>query len=411
MRIDFVTFLAEAAKVEETEGKQLKHLTHTEDMHLHGGHDGIEIADQHLRGMHDMLLGKKSTLHASTKYDGAPSVVFGRHPETGQFFVASKSAFNKTPKINYTEEDIDKNHGHAPGLAEKLKHALKYLPGIMPKNSHPDDVYQGDLMHSKGDATTKKGMTSITPNTLTYSAPSDSAEGKNMKKPFGIVVHTHYKGGRGNLQSMVAGPLDDRRRATFQDHPEVNNINPKMDINPGNYTPEEQRAFMKHMDKAKSTYSSMKPESMDALEGHGQHIEAHINDMIRTGGTPSVEGYINHLQRKTQKEVDNVKTDAAKQKKLAAHAQVMQHIMNNKDHFQKAMDLHGHLQAAKNVLVNVMAKNSPYQHSVMGEPTGPEGTVVVDKQGNASKMNNRHEFNRLNFLKGAFQKQKIEANA
>ena len=58
-----------------------------------------------------------------------------------------------------------------------------------------------------------------------------------------------------------------------------------------------------------------------------------------------------------------------------------------------------------------MARNSPYEHSVAGESTGPEGTVVVDKAGNATKMNNRQEFNRLNFLKGAFQKQKIEANA
>ena len=59
---------------------------------------------------------------------------------------------------------------------------------------------------------------------------------------------------------------------------------------------------------------------------------------------------------------------------------------------------------------NVLAKNVPYEHSVAGEHTGPEGTVVVDKKGNASKFNNRREFNRLNFLKGAFQKQQV-ANA
>jgi len=97
MRIDFRTFLTEQPAAPE--GKPLKHLRHIEDYVIHGGHDGVAVADQHLRGMHDMLLGKGSTgLHASTKYDGAPSFVFGTHPETGQFFVASKSTFNKTPK-------------------------------------------------------------------------------------------------------------------------------------------------------------------------------------------------------------------------------------------------------------------------------------------------------------------------
>jgi hypothetical protein len=406
LKIDFKTFLTE----QEATGKVLKHLTHVEDMSIHGGHEGVATADEHLRGMHDMLLGKSNKLHASTKYDGAPSVVFGRHPQTGKFFVATKSAFNKTPKINYSDEDIENNHGHAPGLVNKLKYALQHLPGIMPRQG---GVYQGDLMHTEGDAVDKKGMTSVTPNTLTYSAPSDSTEGRNMKKKIGIVVHTKYghtaNGGRGGLESMVAGPLQTKDRAKFREHPDVNNIDPTIHVDPSNYTTQEQQAFINHMDKAKRIYGSMKPESEEALSGHGVGLETHINNMIRQGGAPSVEGYIKDLTNRTNKEVEKVKTPAAKDKKLQSHAAVMQHITNNKDHFQKALELHNHLQNAKNVLVNVLAKNSPYKHDVGGEPTGPEGTVVVDKAGNATKMNNRQEFNRLNFLRGAFQKQAIQA--
>jgi hypothetical protein len=356
--------------------------------------------------MHDMLLGKKSSLHASTKYDGAPSIVFGQHPETGQFFVASKSAFNKTPKINYTDEDIEKNHGHAPGLVTKLKAALKHLPGVMPREG---GVYQGDLMHTEGDAVSKGGKTSVTPNTLTYSAPSNSPEGRNMKKKLGVVVHTKYTG-RGGLQSMSAQPLDAKTRAKFKDHPDVNNIDPTIDVNPANYSPEEQKAFLNHMDKAKRAYASMKPEAMDAIAGHGEQLEAHVNNMIRTGGNASVQGYMDHLTARHQKDLEKVKTDAAKQKRIQAHGELLSHISNNRDHFDKLLKVHGHLQDAKNVLTNVLAKNSPYEHSVAGEHTGPEGTVVVDKKGNASKFNNRREFNRLNFLKGAFQKQQV-ANA
>ena len=109
--------------------------------------------------------------------DGAPSIVFGTHPTTKQFFVASKSAFNKNPKINYTPEDIEANHGHAPGLVDKLKASLEHLPKITPHG-----VFQGDLLHTAGDAKSEKGMTSITPNTITYSSPDGFSRSRKYEK-------------------------------------------------------------------------------------------------------------------------------------------------------------------------------------------------------------------------------------
>ena len=73
----------------------------------------------------------------------SPAIVFGVDTNN-KFFVASKSAFNKNPKINYTPEDIEKHHGHAPGLVEKLKLALRYLPALEPKG-----IYQADYMFDK----------------------------------------------------------------------------------------------------------------------------------------------------------------------------------------------------------------------------------------------------------------------
>ena len=137
--IKFQFYLKEAASEEK-----LKHLEHAEDHVINSGFDGFAHAYHNLQDVHDQLSGKKSKTKITTKYDGSPSIVFGHHPETGKFFVASKSAFNKDPKINHTEEDIDRNHGHAPGLAEKLKIALKHLPKVVPKTG----VYQGDVMHS-----------------------------------------------------------------------------------------------------------------------------------------------------------------------------------------------------------------------------------------------------------------------
>ena len=123
--------ITEATK-QATEEK-LTHLEHAEDHVLNAGSEGYKHAAKTLNAVHDALHGKRSSASITTKYDGSPSIVFGHHPETGKFFVATKSAFNKTPKINYTPKDVDVNHGHAPGLAAKLKTVLKHLPKVTPK--------------------------------------------------------------------------------------------------------------------------------------------------------------------------------------------------------------------------------------------------------------------------------------
>ena len=97
----FVEFLKEDA-----EEDKLKHLEHVEDHVIHAGHKGFGHAFHTINDVHNDLQGKgKSDTATTIKYDGSPAVVFGKHPENGKFFVASKSAFNKTPKINHTHED------------------------------------------------------------------------------------------------------------------------------------------------------------------------------------------------------------------------------------------------------------------------------------------------------------------
>ena len=90
MIISFNTFLIEETD-ESGSGKKLKHLKHIEDMHIHDGHEGVGTAAKMLDDAHKSLLGKKTDTTISTKYDGAPSLVFVYHPKHGRFFVASKS--------------------------------------------------------------------------------------------------------------------------------------------------------------------------------------------------------------------------------------------------------------------------------------------------------------------------------
>ena len=77
------------------------HLGHLEDEIFNGGVDGTRRALNFLRGLRNMLSGSSSSsVNVTVKWDGAPAIVCGTNPENGKFFVATKSAFNKTPKLN-----------------------------------------------------------------------------------------------------------------------------------------------------------------------------------------------------------------------------------------------------------------------------------------------------------------------
>ena len=157
----FKEYLAEAK-----EGKNL-HLEHLEDEVLNGGINGTRAAINFLRSLRDMLAGNvKKSVNVSVKWDGAPAVFAGINPENGKFFVGTKGVFNKNPKVNYTNTDIDANHSSA-GLNAKLKVALKYLPSLGIK-----EVLQGDLLFTQDDLSTETidGKSYIT--CLLYTSPS-----------------------------------------------------------------------------------------------------------------------------------------------------------------------------------------------------------------------------------------------
>ena len=92
----------------------------------------------------------------SAKIDGAPAIVWGRNPASGNFFVGTKSVFNKKLiKINESHEDIDKNHKMP--VSDILHACFDNLP-------RTDDIYQGDFIGFGGEECYQ-------PNTITYYFP------------------------------------------------------------------------------------------------------------------------------------------------------------------------------------------------------------------------------------------------
>jgi len=149
---------------------QNKHLEHPEDVILTGDLSVLS-----------WFSDPESTI--SVKIDGAPAVVFGTDPETGKFFVGTKSVFNKKKiKVNYSVEDILRNHGNTVRVAEILIACFNNLPRI-------DGIIQGDFIGYGGSDTYR-------PNTITYKFP-DCVEEAIIFAP-----HTSYSGA--NLRECVA---------------------------------------------------------------------------------------------------------------------------------------------------------------------------------------------------------------
>lgn len=398
----FIQQLNEAA-----EPSKQTHLEHPEDL-AYDGHEGVGLADQHLRMMHNHLVGRKRDTpdRVETKVDGAPAFHIFKDNE-GRIGVGTKSIFNKDPKLNFTEEDIDRNHGHAPGLAAVLKQLLTHAHKMVPPDMKPGEIYKGDFLYGGGDTgrsvSTDENFHSFQPNTLRYKVPVDSAAGaKVANAKVGVALHTFFG------PDGVAGPIDSKRRAKLMDHPDVYNYDPTVNVKPTNYSPEEQRAFEQHSEAARKAYSRIKPEVYDQLTGHDQHMRTFTNARVREGaeGPAKVEDYLNFLNQRANKDIGSVKTEAAKDRKSKQHAALMQQITQNSKDVQNIFNLHHHLQQAKNVLVGVADKNSNEAVELPnGDATSHEGYVST-KGASQAKFVNRAEFSRNNFLYGTMQQNK-----
>ena len=397
----FSTFLIEEAKSEKESG-QLKHITHAEDRPLLHGHAGFEHAFGALNQAHEHMKHGYKNSALTMKYDGSPSIVFGHHPKSGKFFVATKSAFNKKPKLNYTHADIEKNHGHAPGLVSKLKSALHHLPKVAPKKG----VYQGDLMFTHDDL--KNNLheapvhsVSFTPNTITYTAHGDDAK-KIGKAKVGIVVHQKYHGS--DPSTMTASPHVDH--SSFTQHPDVYTKSAEHDTSKIQYGSHAQDQFQKHMKAAKDIHDAHGGRMYKATEKHqgdGGHLATYINHTVRNDEVPTASGLKNHVKAHYERLASKLKSQAGISRKKAEGTEHLSHIEKNKSHYEHLLSMHHHLTQAKNVLVKSLESHEGgLVHHIGSVKSKPEGFVVNhEHSGNTepTKLVNRSEFAKANFLK------------
>ena len=387
----FTTFL--------TEQKNL-HLEHLEDELFNRGEAGVNEAIAFLKSLSEMLKGNaKSPVNVTVKWDGAPAVFAGTNPENGKFFVATKSLFNKTPKINYTNADIDRNHGG--GLADKLKVALANLKGLGIKG-----VLQGDMLYTKGDLSSQtidgESKLTFTPNTITYAVPSNSdLASKINSSQMGIVFHTTYSGNtienlKASFGADVSG-LKKTNKVWYQDA-DYRDVSGRATM-----TAKQEREIQNYIKGTERIIKGSKAALRKIVNSQLKDlIKIYLNQNVRAGidkGTAA--GLAGFLGTRFDSKISSLKTDKARERVQQEKDDLMKELKRNERSLDGIFTAHYYLAQAKMLILKKLQALNTMPSFIKTDSgyrvTNPEGFVAIDRTGKAVKLVDRMEFSRANF--------------
>ena len=390
-------------------GAKNLHLEHLEDEIINQGIDGGRGAINFLQGLRDMMKGNsKSSVNMTVKWDGAPAIFCGQHPETNQFFVAKKSLFNKEPKF-YTSEHEIKNSDLSGQLQEKFLTSFKYLSKLS-----WNTIMQGDLMYTD-DKSNKiidgKEYITFQPNTIMYAVDKDSELGKTIdSSKMGIVFHTTYTGGTiedlsasfgakiSNLGSSKDVWIDD---ASYKDVSGNSTLTAKETLTLTQELSAVGKAF--HGITKKDLEKFMKIQEEIGRKGAGATYKTYCNTLIRGGSyKPTYNGYMKHFENYWRdKVVAKVKMEKTKQIKREIGEQLYSELRSLNKFITNLTKFMEHLVIAKQLIIeglNRVKSIGTFKKTDTGfETVNPEGYVAIDKTGSAVKLVDRMEFAFNNF--------------
>jgi hypothetical protein len=389
-----------------TNVKQLKHLEHLEDEMLNYGVDGCMSAISFLKELRKMLGHQESVGFMQTKWDGAPSVICGTDPTTGQFFVGTKSVFNKTePKICYTEEYVD---GYYSGdLAEKLKFSLRYF-----KDLNISGVIQGDLLFTtdiKRETINGEQLYTFRPNTITYGIPVDHPIGRAAgRAKIGVVFHTHYTGD-------VLGEMQARAGANVNGSADVLVVKNDTPMDRVGFSKTEMIIFNNKITKIERMCQLCGDFLDDLVSNFGTtgdakfHISSYLKQFFNseiknarsiTNVDETINELVNFYHSKMTTELAKIKTADNLTKKRNLVYKSENYLLNNVYKFKTVIALYKELQAIKQMVIDKLDHLEEFRTFVQTDNgykvTTPEG-YVLHKDGSMIKFVNRLEFAYNNF--------------
>ncbi len=388
------------------------HLEHLEDEIINNGIDGGRAAINFLRSLRDMMKGtSKKKVNMTVKWDGAPAIWAGKHPETGQFFVAKKSLFTKA-QLYYTSEQAIKDASELSGdLEKKFIESFKYLS----KLSWNDKILQGDLMFTDSDKKMEEidGVNYVTfqPNTILYAADIESDLGAAIANAkYGIVFHTTYEGATIEDLGASFGAdistlghskdiwIDD---ATYKSVAGNSTLTAKDTVDLTKALSETGKSF--HKIKKPALTKFMKVQKAIQTKGAGGTYKTYMNAQIRKGKfNLSYKAYLSHFDKYWEdKVVGKVKMEKTKETKRKIGKQLRREITGLKVLITALTAFQTNMVGAKSLIIkglNTIKDIGTFKKTSSGfETVNPEGYVAIDDSGKAVKLVDRMEFSLNNF--------------
>ena len=337
----------------------------------------------------------------------SPAVFFGNSSKG--FFVASKGIFNKTPKINYTETDIETNH--SGGLAATLKVALQWLKTVVPNTK--DRVYQGDILFTKDTIKhfqhNGKDLIGFHPNTIIYTVEKDSDIGKTIQNSeIGLAVHTEYEWNGEDPSTLKVsrfGISDD----IFKDNSKVfiidtiSNLNPKRPLQFSSDQYDKINSNLKQIEKLAATVTWT---IFDQDAQLGQYLETFVNTYIRTNKPypfpiEMTEQFFDWIEQKVADEKGKLKTEKGKARVDQRYASVRD-LKKDSIQIETMMKIFKLFSEVKLMIIRKLNEMSLYNNFVMKSNgdlvgTGEEGFVITQTNAKGAKLVDRFEFSKNNF--------------
>lgn len=328
----------------------------------------------------------------------SPALLFGEDPQTKQFFISTKGAFAKTPKLCFNHDDIDKYFGDKADLADKIKIAFDCLGKMNIKG-----MYQGDFLYEKEDLKLEEiadvKYITFTPNTITYAVPVDSKTAVAIhKSKMGIAVHTKYVGE--DLATAKSGMSMDFNYSS----PEVW----QMPLTTGSFT-KTPSSFYSDMKKQINLIKKQKI-NIQFDENFTTLINIFINDLVRKEQTnvlndpiKTEQMFIEWVQDRYAKEMDKLKTSKGKQSRQDMMDKIVDYVKSID--LKKYIKVYNELRLIKSDLIRELNRSLPEVRTFFKTTDGYKETSHegFSSQGLKNipvpiKLVDRDEFSRLNFM-------------
>lgn len=337
-----------------------EHIKHLEEPLYFGDINNVNL------NFLDIIYSKKFSI----KIDGSPSIFFGNIDNN--FFVATKSIFNKNRKIYFSIDDIDNNVADKE-LAQKLKNCFNRLKSDFKKNI----IYQADLISWCNNENRV-----YQPNIIQYKLDNDN--------DINLSIHTTYN----DLNFIETEYNDDISHEC--------NHNNNLDLDSKLF----EKMLVKY-DEWHKNYSYLKKyinednfQKIKRLSTKNIPLERYFNHCIRTNTLASRES-LDKWFREKHSQYLNLKCESDYFKFIENSIETY-----NEDWFVPYLFFYNYTTSVKNEIIkdindyvnNIKIKNHVSSFNILNINNSHEG-YVFNNSYKKIKMVNRNEFSYHNFMK------------